>query len=99
MATQITPAELYKRIVSKQLPEYPPAAKAIRATGESVLEVVISEAGNVECVNLISVHRFLRAAITNSVKNWKFNESSTKYKGNIIIEGKSALFLNGKEVK
>ena len=98
-AVEISTAELNKKILHKELPEYPVAAKAVRATGESILEVVVSENGNVACVNPISGHPLLRATLNNSIKNWKFEGNSTKYKGKIIIEGKSVLVLNGKVIE
>jgi hypothetical protein len=93
--TQISNSELYKKIVLKEMPKYPPAAKAVRAVGESVFEVVISEDGNVECVNPISGHPLLRTVLINSIKKWKFEKSQTKYTGRLVIEGKSVLILNG----
>ncbi|MGB7070500.1 MAG: energy transducer TonB [Pyrinomonadaceae bacterium] len=98
-ALQISTAELNERIVSSEMPNYPPAAKAVRATGESVFELVIFPDGEVECVTPISGHPLLRAALTNAMKKWKFEKSLAKYKGKIIIEGKSVLMLNGKVVE
>jgi hypothetical protein len=97
--TQLSTSELNKKIISKSMPEYPPAAKAVRAIGESVFEVVISENGEVECVNPISGHPLLRATLINSIKKWKFENSQDKYMGRIVIEGKSVLILNGKVVE
>lgn len=96
---QISTVELNKKILQKEMPEYPPAAKAVRATGESVFEVVVSQNGDVECINPISGHPLLRAALLNSINKWKFEKSQTKYRGKIIVEGKSALVLNGKIIE
>lgn len=98
-AAQISIAELKNRIVQMEMPKYLPAARAVRATGESVFEVLISENGNVECVNAISGHPLLRAALINSISKWQFAEHRNKYKGKIIIEGNSVLMLNGKIVE
>jgi len=96
---QISIAELNRKILQKEMPQYPPAAKAVRATGESVFEVVVSQSGEVECINPISGHPLLRATLMNSIKKWQFEKSRNKYKGKIIIEGKSVLVLNGKVVE
>lgn len=98
-ASQISIAELKNRILKNEMPEYPVAAKAVRATGESVFEVLVSENGNVECVNPISGHPLLRATLLNSIKRWQFAENQNKYKGIIIIKGNSVLMLNGKVVE
>lgn len=97
--TQLSTSELNKKNISKTMPEYPPAAKAVRAIGESVFEIVISENGDVECVNPISGHPLLRATLINSIKKWKFENSQNKYMGRIVIEGKSVLTLNGKVIE
>lgn len=95
----ITTAELNRRIVSNEMPNYPPAAKAVRATGESVFMVVISVDGDIECVTPISGHPLLRATLANAMKKWKFEKSRERYNGTIVIEGKSILMLNGKVVE
>ncbi len=98
-ASQIATAELNKRVVSSEMPNYPPAARAVRATGESVFELVISPEGELECVTPISGHPLLRAVLTNAIKKWKFEKSQARYAGKIVIEGKSVLMLNGKVVE
>jgi hypothetical protein len=98
-ALQISTADLNKRIRSSEMPNYPPAARAVRAVGESVFELVISLDGEVECVTPISGHPLLRAAIANAMKKWKFEKSHARYTGKIIIEGKSVLMLNGNVVE
>ncbi|MGE3466367.1 MAG: hypothetical protein AB7J13_05485 [Pyrinomonadaceae bacterium] len=98
-ASQISTAELNKRIVSSEMPSYPPVAKAVRAIGESVFELIISPEGDLECATPISGHPLLRAALINAMKKWKFDKSPTKYGGKIIIEGKSVLMLNGKVIE
>lgn len=98
-AAEFSPVELNKKIMHREMPEYPAAAKAVRAIGESVFEIMISQNGEVECINPISGHPLLRAALTNSIKKWQFEKSLMKYKGKIIIEGKSVLILNGKVIE
>lgn len=98
-AISISSAELTKRILSKELPEYPPAARAVRASGESVFELVVSEDGDVECVSAISGHPLLRAVITNSLMKWKFHNNHARFIGKIVVEGKYAHVLNGTVVE
>jgi hypothetical protein len=98
-ASQISTNELNKKVVSSEMPNYPPAARAVRAIGESVFELVISPEGEPECVIPISGHPLLRAALANAMKKWKFEKSQARYAGRIIIEGKSVLMLNGKIIE
>ncbi len=99
VASQISTADLNKRIVSSEMPNYPPAAIAVRAIGESVFELVISPEGELECVVPISGHPLLRAALMNAMKKWNFEKSEARYAGKIIIEGKFVLMLNGNVIK
>jgi hypothetical protein len=98
-ATNISRSELMKRVVSKELPKYPSAAKAVRAVGGLLVNVMVSETGEVECAEVKFGHPLLRTAILNSVKKWKFEKAATKYLGQLIFEGKSALILNGNIVE
>jgi hypothetical protein len=98
-ASQISTADLNKRVVSSEMPNYPPVAKAVRAIGESVFELVISPEGELECVIPISGHPLLRAALMDAMKKWKFEESGARYAGKIIIEGKFVLMLNGSVIE
>lgn len=97
--TQLSSSEFYKKIIQKDLPKYPVVARAVRATGASVFEVVISKEGNVLCINHLSGHPLVKATLINSIENWKFDSFQTNYSGKIMIEGKSVLTLNGKEIE
>jgi Gram-negative bacterial TonB protein C-terminal len=92
----LKPSELLSKIISKEIPKYPPAAKAVRATGIVVINVLISENGDVECAKTFAGHPLLRAILQKSISNWKFEKTNTKLAGQIIFSGKSALLLNGK---
>jgi Gram-negative bacterial TonB protein C-terminal len=98
-ATNISRQELLKRVVSQELPKYPPAAKAVRAVGGLLVNVLVSEMGEVECLEVKFGHPLLRAATINSLKKWKFEKATTKYVGQLVFEGKFALMLNGKTVE
>ncbi|HEY0461586.1 MAG TPA: energy transducer TonB [Pyrinomonadaceae bacterium] len=96
---QISPTEIKNRILEKEFPKYPAAAKAVGAGGVSVFDVFVSESGDVACVKPISGHPLLRATIINALKKWKFEKSPTSYTGKILIEGKSVLMQNGRVVE
>lgn len=96
---KLSAAELTSRIVASEMPNYPAAARAVRATGESVFDVLVSTDGDVACVNPVSGHPLLRAALINAMKKWKFAPSTGGYAGRIIVEGKAVLMLNGKVVE
>lgn len=96
---ELSPVDLAQKILQKELPEYPAAARAVQASGESVFEVVISKEGEVACINPVSGHPLLKAALVKAIRKWKFEKRDTKYKGNIIIEGKFIRTLNGKPIE
>lgn len=60
------------KAVSLPKPEYPPAAKAVRADGEVKVQVTIDEQGNVISALAISGHPLLRAAAVNAAMQAKF---------------------------
>lgn len=53
-------------------PPYPPAAKAVRASGSVNVQVTIDEQGNVISASAISGHPLLRAASENAARESKF---------------------------
>jgi Gram-negative bacterial TonB protein C-terminal len=95
----LKPSELLSKVLYKEIPKYPPAAKAVRATGLVIINVIISENGDVECVKTFAGHPLLRAILQKAVSNWKFEKHNTKLAGQIIFSGKSALVLNGKIIE
>ncbi len=58
--------------IRKVEPEYPPIAKAARASGNVEVEVQIDENGNVVSAKPISGHPLLRAAAEAAAQQWKF---------------------------
>jgi protein TonB len=54
-------------------PPYPPIARAIRAQGPVVVEVVVDEHGNVISARAISGHHQLRPAAEAAARQWKWN--------------------------
>ena len=53
-------------------PEYPPAAKAVRASGAVNVQVTIDEQGNVISASAVSGHPLLRAAAEKAARESKF---------------------------
>jgi TonB family protein len=61
-------------------PEYPPAARAVRATGTVVVKVTVDEQGNVVSAQRVSGHPLLALSAVSSAKKSKFVPSMTRDK-------------------
>lgn len=59
-------------VADKVQPEYPAEAREQHIQGSVLLQVIISEEGNVENLQLISGHPLLAAAAIDAVKQWKY---------------------------
>ena len=59
---------LNSRAASLPMPEYPPAAMAVRAEGTVVVRITIDEAGNVISADAVSGHPLLRAAAVKAAR-------------------------------
>jgi len=53
-------------------PVYPAVAKAAKAEGRVVVEVVVNESGQVESASAIEGHPLLRAASVDAARQWEF---------------------------
>jgi periplasmic protein TonB len=62
--------------LSKPAPPYPPIAKAARASGAVVVQVLISEEGRVEQAEVLSGHPLLRDAALQAAKRWVFRPTT-----------------------
>jgi TonB family protein len=60
-------------VVKFETPKYPPAARAVRASGEVVINVKIDKEGKVISSKAESGHPLLRTAAENSAKLWLFS--------------------------
>lgn len=58
--------------VVRHTPEYPGLAKATRTQGDVVVELMISEDGNVISAHVVSGHPLLQAAALDAARRWKF---------------------------
>lgn len=54
-------------------PAYPPAARAVRATGSVSVQVLVDEKGNVVTATAVSGHPLLKQAAVEAAKNAKFS--------------------------
>lgn len=88
---RISSVELLKNAITQERPNYPPAAKAVRAIGKVVVEILVATDGTVECVRAVSGHPLLRASVVATVKKWKLEKARRNYSGFVVFEGTSAL--------
>lgn len=68
----VASSKLFNRATARVMPPYPPVAKAARASGTVVVEVLVDEKGSVCCARIISGHPLLQAAAKQAALKWKF---------------------------
>jgi protein TonB len=61
------------KAISKPMPPYPPIAKAAKASGTVVVQVLIDEAGKVVEAHAVSGHPLLQKAAENAARNARFS--------------------------
>lgn len=76
---QISGGVLNGKAISLPKPPYPPAAKAVRASGSVSVQVLIDENGSVVSASAVSGHPLLRAAAASAARGARF--SPTKLSG------------------
>lgn len=76
---QISGGVLNGKATSLPKPAYPPAAKAVGASGSVTVQVLIDESGNVVSASAVSGHPLLRQAAVSAARGAKF--SPTKLSG------------------
>jgi TonB family protein len=64
--------ELFNRATTRVTQIYPAVAKAARATGTVVIEVLVDEKGSVRCARAVSGHPLMQAAAKEAALKWKF---------------------------
>lgn len=69
------PHALYKAAVKKVEPEYPPAARSVRADGKVVVRILVNKKGDVVKACAIEGHPLLRADAVEAAKQWKFKKN------------------------
>lgn len=71
-AVRIPSEQFFARSKERPLPAYPPIAKAARAEGTVVVEVLVSKAGDVICARSLTGHPLLRQSAVVAALRWKF---------------------------
>jgi TonB family protein len=79
------------RAISLPAPVYPPAAKAVRASGTVTVEVVIDEAGSVQSAKAISGHPLLKPSAVAAARKAKF---SPTYDSGVPVKISGVLVYN-----
>jgi protein TonB len=69
---QISGGVLNGKAVSLPKPVYPPAARAVRASGAVSVQVLVDEEGNVVSASAVSGHPLLRASAVQAARSAKF---------------------------
>lgn len=64
---------LNSKAISMPPPSYPPAARAVKATGTVVVQVTVDESGNVISAHAVSGHPLLQAAAVAAARGAKFS--------------------------
>jgi TonB family protein len=70
---QIAGGVLNGKAISLPKPPYPPAARAVKASGAVTVQVLIDEAGNVISAEAVSGHPLLRAASVEAARSAQFS--------------------------
>ncbi len=89
MPKQISAGVLNGKAVKLVLPAYPPAARAVKASGAVNVQVTIDELGNVISASAVSGHPLLRAAAVEAARNSSFSPTllegiPVKVRGSIV---------------
>jgi len=61
-----------RKVLSRTVPVYPPAAKQMHLSGMSKLQVVVTPAGTVKSVKTVGGSPLFEKNATEAVKQWKF---------------------------
>ena len=69
---QISGGVLNNKAITLPKPDYPPAARAVRASGSVSVQVVVNEEGNVILASAVTGHPLLRAAAVKAARAAKF---------------------------
>jgi TonB family protein len=68
----VSAEKMSENILAKAVPIYPPDAKKAKIQGKVVLSVVISKAGNVEYVRVLSGPQELQQSAIDAVRQWTY---------------------------
>jgi protein TonB len=71
--THIGGVVLESKVIHRIQPEYPQLAVRARVSGVVILEVIVSDEGEVSDVKVLSGHPLLREAAVAAVRQWKYS--------------------------
>lgn len=71
---------LQSNAVKKVQPTYPPIAKAAKAAGPVLVQIIIGENGEVQEASAVSGHPLLREAAVEAAKQWQFKPTEVQGK-------------------
>jgi protein TonB len=74
---RVTKSEGLSAATSRVPPEYPSIARQMKIVGDVELEVLVTESGTVEKVNIVSGNPVLTRPASEAVKKWKFAPFTT----------------------
>lgn len=83
-------------LIRKVQPVYPPLARSVRVQGPVVLDAVISKAGTIENLQLVSGHPMLVPPAIDAVRQWRYRpyvlngeaiEVETRITVNFLLQG------------
>lgn len=77
---RVSEAVLRGTATHKVEPIYPAIAKAARASGQVLVEIVVGDHGQVDSVQVISGHPLLRDAAYQAAKDWRFRPTELRGK-------------------
>ncbi len=91
---RVTVGDLNRKVISKPVPTYPPAARAVKASGPVVVSVEVDEGGRVTAARAVSGHPLLRAAAEAAARQARFSPTllsgkPIKARGQLTYEFKS----------
>ena len=69
---KVSKSEGLNALTTKAAPEYPAIAKQLKIEGAVELELLVTEAGTVEKVNIVSGNPVLTRPASDAVKKWKY---------------------------
>ena len=69
---KVSKADGLNNATNKVQPEYPPMARQLKIEGQVELELLVTESGAVEKVNIVSGNPVLTRPAADAVKKWKF---------------------------
>lgn len=69
---RVASSVLSGRAIRRAEPPYPTIAKQTHTSGDVIVEVVVSESGDVASARVVSGHPLLRDAALQAARNWRF---------------------------